>query len=121
MADKDTRIGAALAAATCRLLGTATPASRIAAESQRHVGRRIRVPLLRRERRARAGREPECHATRDFGDERKLGLDLSLDSLTGASPSGAIATDSAQTFTSPSGRGTYSTPAGVVPLDNTFP
>ena len=61
-----------------------------------------------------------AHATRDFGDERKLGLDLTVDSLTGASPSGAIATDGAQTFTSPSGRKTYTTPAGEIPLDDTF-
>jgi hypothetical protein len=61
-----------------------------------------------------------AHATRDFGDERKLGLDLSVDSLTGASPSGAIASDGVQTFTSPSGRETYSTPAGEIPLDDSF-
>ncbi len=59
-------------------------------------------------------------ATRDFGDERKLGLTLTADTLTGASASGAIALDAPQTFTSPSGRAVYTTPAGEVPLDDTF-
>jgi hypothetical protein len=57
---------------------------------------------------------------RDFDDDRYLSLDLSVDSLTGASPSGAIATGDAQTFTSPSGDDTYETAAGEVPLDDTF-
>ena len=49
-----------------------------------------------------------------------LSLDLTVDTLTGASPSGAIASDQPQTFTSPSGRGTYTTPAGEIPLDSSF-
>ena len=59
-------------------------------------------------------------ATRDFGDDRKLSFDVGVDTLTGASPSGAIASDQPQTFTSPSGRSTYTTPAGAVPLDSSF-
>ncbi len=38
-------------------------------------------------------------ARRDFDDDRYLDLGLNVDSLTGASPSGAIATDEPQTFT----------------------
>ena len=120
MADKDLRIGAALAAATCSLLGTATPGASIAADAAAkwdidsaflYYGEsddRVRDLSL------------SAHATRDFGDERTLGLELSVDSLTGASPSGAMATGGPQTFTSPSGRDTYSTPAGEIPLDDTF-
>lgn len=59
-------------------------------------------------------------AQRDFGDERKLSATLTADTLTGASASGAIALDTPQTFTSPSGRATYTTPGGEVPLDDTF-
>jgi len=59
-------------------------------------------------------------ATRDFYDERYLTLNLSIDTLTGASASGAIALDRPQTFTSPSGLDTYTTPAGEIPLDPTF-
>jgi hypothetical protein len=120
MSDQDTKIGAALAAATCSLLGTAVPGVSTAADAERkwdidsaflYYGEsdgRVKDLSL------------SAHATRDFGDERKLGLDLSVDSLTGASPNGAIASSGAQTFTSPSGRDTYTTPAGEVPLDDTF-
>jgi hypothetical protein len=59
-------------------------------------------------------------ATRDFDDERELGLSLTVDTLTGASPSGAIALDRPQTFTSPSGNKAYTTSAGEIPLDDTF-
>jgi hypothetical protein len=120
VAEKDLRIGAALAAATCSLLGTAAPRVSIAADAEakwdidsaflyygESDGRVTDLSL-------------SAHATRDFGDDRKFGLDLSVDSLTGASPSGAIATGGAQTFTSPSGRDTYTTPAGEIPLDDTF-
>jgi hypothetical protein len=120
VAEKDVRIGAALAAATCSLLGTSAPGVSIAADAEAkwdidsaflYYGEsdgRVKDLSL------------SAYATRDFGDERKLGLDLSIDSLTGASPSGAIATGGAQTFTSPSGRDTYTTPAGEIPLDNSF-
>lgn len=59
-------------------------------------------------------------ATRDFDDDRKLGLSLTVDTLTGASASGAIALDGPQTFTSPSGNKTYTTSPGEIPLDDTF-
>ncbi|NJN64164.1 MAG: DUF3570 domain-containing protein [Acidobacteria bacterium] len=45
---------------------------------------------------------------------------LTIDSLTGASPSGALRTSGAQTFTSPSGNALYTTPAGDIPLDPSF-
>ncbi|HEU5133510.1 MAG TPA: DUF3570 domain-containing protein [Steroidobacteraceae bacterium] len=119
MADRDAKIGAALAAATCSLLGVA-PSVSVAEEAEPkwdidsaflYYGEsdgRVKDFSL------------SSHATRDFGDERKLGLDLSVDWLTGASPNGAIASDGAQTFTSPSGGKTYTTPAGEIPLDETF-
>ena len=47
-------------------------------------------------------------------------LGLTVDILTGASPNGATRSDQAQTFTRPSGRGTFVTPAGHTPLDDTF-
>jgi hypothetical protein len=120
MADRDVKIGAALAAATCSLLGTATPGVSIAADA----GHRWDIDSAFLYYGESDGRVKDLslssHATRDFGDDRKLALDLSVDSLTGASPSGAIASGGAQTFTSPSGRRTYSTPAGAIPLDDSF-
>jgi len=64
--------------------------------------------------------EPVIHATYDFGDERVAGVKLVLDSLTGASPNGAAPASSAQTFTRPSGRGTYTAAPGELPLDDSF-
>jgi len=45
---------------------------------------------------------------------------LTLDGLTGASPNGATRSSHIQTFTRPSGDGSYSTAPGELPLDNTF-
>jgi hypothetical protein len=115
--EKDLKIGAALTAATCSLLGIAArPAA--AAEPRWEIDSAL---LYYGESDSRVRDiSASVHAARDFGDERKLSLDANVDSLTGASPSGAIATGGAQTFTSPSGRDTYTTPAGAVPLDDTF-
>lgn len=68
---------------------------------------------------------------RDLGDEHVLGAQLSVDSLTGGSPNGAVAQKTAQTFATPSGdsltrtgRGehsqVYSIAAGKQPLDTSF-
>jgi len=108
-----------LAAATCALLGTAAtqPASASDADawsfdsSVLYYGESDdRVQDI----------SAAVAAKRDFGDERSLSLSLTADTLTGASASGAIALDRVQTFTSPSGKATYSTPARDVPLDDTF-
>jgi len=120
MADKDVKIGAALAAATCSLLGTAAPGVSVAADAEPQWDIESAFLYYGESDDRVKDLSLSAHATRDFGDERTLGLDLSVDSLTGASPSGAIATDGVQTFTSPSGRKTYSTPAGEIPLDESF-
>lgn len=49
-----------------------------------------------------------------------LTLKGAIDVLTGASATGAIPTDSAQTFTRPSGNGSYTVAPGETPLDDTF-
>lgn len=64
--------------------------------------------------------EPVINGRRSDGNERAWGLKLTLDSLTGASPNGAVAQPAPQTFTSPSGRSTYTAGAGRVPLDPSF-
>lgn len=121
----DKRIGGALAAAACGLLGVAapvrTPAAEPAANSNEGGWDVDTAFLYYGESDSRVqDASLSAIAVRDFGDDRKLSLDLGLDTLTGASPSGAIAADRPQTFTSPSGRSTYTTPAGVVPLDSSF-
>ena len=120
MADKDTRIGGALAAAACSLLGTAAPGSSAAAEPEGKWD--IDTAFLFYGESDDRVKDASLTglAVRDFGDDRKLSLGLTVDTLTGASPSGAIAAARPQTFTSPSGRATYTTPAGEIPLDSSF-
>ena len=59
-------------------------------------------------------------ATRKFLDDKSLTLGLTVDSLTGATPHGAISQPFAQTFTRPSGNSSFTTPANELPLDDTF-
>ena len=110
-------VGRALAAAACALLGHASAA----AADEPSAWSFDTALLLYKESDSRVqDTSAMVAATRDFGDERLLGLTLTADTLTGASASGAIALDRPQTFTSPSGKATYSTPAGAIPLDDTF-
>ena len=120
MTNDDKKIGGALAIAACGLIGASAPTTSIAAESDSKWD--IDSAFLYYGESDGRVKDASLSAIgiRDFGDDRKLSLDLSVDTLTGASPSGAIASDSVQTFTSPSGRGTYTTPAGEVPLDSSF-
>ena len=55
---------------------------------------------------------------KDYND--KFNFKVVLDSLTGASPSGAVAQPTVQTYTRPSGRGAYEVAANDIPLDDTF-
>jgi hypothetical protein len=119
MANNDKKIGAALTAATCGLLGI-TPTASVAADAEPKWDIESAFLYYGESDGRVQDLSLSAHAARDFGDERKLGLDLSVDSLTGASPNGAIASDAVQTFTSPSGRKTYDSPAGDIPLDESF-
>ncbi len=58
--------------------------------------------------------------TRFLKKDRVFTVRLSLDGLTGASPNGAAPANGIQTFTRPSGNGSYSAPQGETPLDKTF-
>ena len=55
-----------------------------------------------------------------FGGGQDLNFKLVYDGLTGASANGAVPWSSAQTFTRPSGSGSYQASAGETPLDDTF-
>jgi len=55
-----------------------------------------------------------------LADGKVLHGRLVYDALSGASANGGVPASFAQTFTSPSGRASYTTPAGETPLDNTF-
>ena len=59
-------------------------------------------------------------ATKTFENDEVLNLKLTIDALTGASANGATAQTEVQTFTRPSGKGSYQTQANTTPLDDTF-
>lgn len=64
--------------------------------------------------------EPAIHVGGPVNDTDRIDLRLVVDVLTGATPNGAHATSQAQTFTTPSGNGSYTAQAGETPLDDTF-
>src|SRR5688572_29352609 len=118
MNSNDPSLATALAAATCALLGTGNAAA-ADVDADRWSFDSAVLYYVETDDRVQ-DISAAISATRDFDDERKLGLSLTADTLTGASASGAIALDRPQTFTSPSGNKTYTTSAGEVPLDDTF-
>lgn len=64
--------------------------------------------------------EPVIRLRKDLGDDSFVNFRLVVDALTGSSANGAIATGSAQTFTTPSGNSSYTTNANETPLDPSF-
>ncbi len=64
--------------------------------------------------------ETVLQARHDFGSGYLGNFKVVYDALTGASASGAVPGAAVQTFTRPSGRGSYSTAPGETPLDDTF-
>lgn len=103
----------ALALATCTLLGAAPPAR---AESIVDGWRADGSILYYSEQDRVTVIEPVVFLKKTFADESTVNVRLVFDSMTGASPNGATATNAPQTFTSPSGLTTYTTPAGETPL-----
>lgn len=116
LVNKPANITTALAAATCALLGA--PLAHAAEGDElwkfdtalMYYGETDRVTAL----------EAVIAASKDFGDEHIFSGKITIDGLTGASATGAVAQPQAQTFTRPSGNGNYITPAGETPLDDTF-
>ncbi len=64
--------------------------------------------------------EPAIYTGRDLQNGDRIDLRLVVDALTGASPNGAHASTVAQTFTTPSGKSSYTSKAGDTPLDDSF-
>jgi hypothetical protein len=105
------RICTAVTAATAALLGTGARADSNKVESS--------MLLYSETNRVKAA-EGVIHFTRQEGDRRTYGVDVTVDGLTGASPNGATPSSRAQTFTGPSGSRGYTAPPGGIPLDNSF-
>jgi Protein of unknown function (DUF3570) len=116
-------IGASLAAATCGLL-SAAPHGAMAQSAPQNSPPKwdIETALLY------WGEDNDrvkdvsvtIGARRTFDEDRTLSGTLTVDTLTGASPSGAVPSTTPQTFTRPSGNDSYVVPVGEAPLDNTF-
>ena len=117
--DSKISITAALAAATCTLLGSGLPEP---VQAQEEPGWDFNTALLYYGEDADRVQDLSLNvlARRTFLDDKFLSLGLTADALTGASPNGALPQSGAQTFTQPSGEKTYTTPAGELPLDDTF-
>ncbi|MBU2112304.1 MAG: DUF3570 domain-containing protein [Gammaproteobacteria bacterium] len=108
-------ISAALAAASCAVLGQQAQAGTLLDDWQFNSA----ILLYNETDRVSAG-EAVLTARGDFGDDTYLNLGLVVDTLTGASATGAVAQPYVQSFTRPSGRGSYDVAPGDTPLDDTF-
>jgi len=103
--------------ATCSLLQIAAPVTQ-AADSEWDVDTAF-LYYGESDGRVQAA-EPAIHVGHNLGDDDRIDLRLVVDVLTGATPNGAHATDSLQTFTTPSGSGSYTANPGDTPLDDSF-
>jgi len=112
-------ISKSLAAATCTLLGTTTTQSVLAQEEPSWDFNTALLYYGESDDRVE-DISLTISARRLFADDRILSMGLTVDSLTGATPSGAIPLDAVQTFTRASGNSTFDVPAGAYPLDDTF-
>lgn len=106
-----------MAVATCALLQTASPSAN-AAGSDWDVDTAF-LYYGEGDGRVQAF-EPAIHAGRELGEDERIDLRIVADTLTGATPNGAYATNAPQTFTTPSGDSSYTIAAGDAPLDETF-
>ncbi len=64
--------------------------------------------------------EPILSMKKEIHDDEFLNLKFTLDSLTGASATGAVPSTQVQTFSTPSGNSTYDVAPNETPLDPTF-
>ena len=116
---KERSISAALAAATCSLLGTGIP---VAVDAQEEPTWDFNTSLLYYGEDKDRVQELSLKSIirRLYTDDRVFSFGLTIDGLTGASPSGAIPQDVPQTITNASGNSVYTVPAGELPLDDEF-
>lgn len=117
---KKRNIAASLAAATCSLLGSAVPGTSIAAKEKQTWQFDTALLYYGESDQRVDDYSLTAWARRMFDRDRALALRLGVDSLTGASPSGAVPAATPQTFTTPSGLSTYTTPPRETPHDPTF-
>jgi hypothetical protein len=113
-------IGAPLAAATCALLGPVAVGGKVSA--QELLPWDIDTSLLIYSESDSRVRDVSLNARarKEVREEKFLDLTLAIDSLTGASPSGATPASTVQTLTNPSGNAQYTIQPGEQALDTSF-
>lgn len=115
---KTNNIRSALTAATCSLLGISAPGHSAMADEGWDVDSSV---LVYSESDSRVSVvEPVININKEIHEDEFVNVKLVLDTLTGASPNGASPTNQVQTFTRPSGNGSYQAKAGETPLDDSF-
>ena len=112
-------IGATLANATCGLLGV-LPAAPVAAQEVSDWEIDTSLLYYAEDNDRVTDGSLMISARRRFDEDRSLDLNLTVDVLTGATPSGAVPSSQPQTFTSPSGKDSYVIEPGATPLDGSF-
>jgi len=108
--------------ATCSLLQIAAPASQAVSQATNSGWDIDTAFLYYSESDGRVSAfEPAIYVGKDLNDEgERLDLRLVVDVLTGATPNGAHASSTPQTFTTPSGNSSYTAGQGETPLENSF-
>lgn len=112
-------IGASLAAATATLLGQTLPGAAVAQELMPWEYDTAVLYYGESDSRVKDF-SVNVLARKEVREEGFLNLKLAYDSLTGASPNGAVPINAVQTFTSPSGMSTFTANPGQLPLDPSF-
>jgi hypothetical protein len=112
-------IGSSLAMATCGLLG-ALPTAPVAAQEAPNWEIESSLLYYGEDNSRVTDGSLMVSARRAFDEDRSLNMTLTVDSLTGATPNGAVPASTVQTFTGASGADGYSIAPGETPLDPTF-
>jgi len=112
-------IGSSLAAATCGLLGV-LPAAPVAAQEAPDWEIDSSLLYYGEDNNRVTDGSLMISARRRLDEDRSYNLTLTVDSLTGATPSGAVPANVVQTFTGPSGGGSYVVQPGETPYDTNF-
>lgn len=114
------RITAALACATSGLLGSGCSMLGIESAPSANPWKFETAALLYAEPERVKVFEAAVSATRETDSGGKFAVKGVFDALTGASATGAVASNRPQTFSRPSGNGNYTVAPGKTPLDDTF-
>jgi len=112
-------IGGSLAAATCGLLG-ALPSAPVAAQEASDWDIDSSVVYYGEDNSRVTSYTLDVAIRRALDEDRSWSVNLTVDSLTGATPNGAVPSNTPQTFTGASGGKSYTVAPGEVPLDPTF-